>query len=90
MERNNEFRMDSMSIAEIAYNLGNSLYDRGVSYCELRIPLNARDFEKVDEDLFYRNRGEGSTEQFTPSDSEIDVKVGIVRVIFIKKVDAES
>lgn len=80
-----EFTLDTMAIAEIGYNLSKSLMEHGVKEAELVIPLEDKWFGKVDEDLFYRNREEGSDEKFVPSDKEIKVEVNGLTITFVKK-----
>lgn len=81
-----EFTLDTMAIAEIGYNLSKTLYEHGVDKSELIISLDKDRFRKVDEDLFYRNKAEGSEEEFVPSDDEIKVEVDGLTVKFKKKI----
>ncbi len=81
-----EFTLDTMAIAEIGYNLSKTLHEHGVDESELVITLSDERFRKVDEDLFYRNKAEGSEEEFIPSDDEIKVEVDGLTVKFKKKI----
>lgn len=80
-----EFTLDTMTIAEIGYNLSKTLHEHGVDESELIISLDKDRFRKVDEDLFYRNKTDDSKEEFVPSDDEIKVEVDGLTVKFKKK-----
>lgn len=79
-----EFTLDTMAIAEIGYHTSKALVEHGVENAELSIYLDGERFRKVDEDLFYRNKEEGSNEEFVPSDDEIKVEIEGLTIIFKK------
>ena len=76
-----EFKFGSNSIIELGGVVSNALKENGVvNKAELTICLNADEFRKVDEDLFYRNKKD-SEQEFIPSDEEIDVNFELVKII---------
>lgn len=76
-----EFKFGSNSIIELGGVISNALKENGVvNKAELTICLNADEFRKVDEDLFYRNK-KNSEQEFIPSDEEIDVNFELVKII---------
>ena len=81
-----EFKLGTSSIFEIGDSLNVKLAENGITnQSELIIYLNDEEFRMVDEDLFYRNRKDND-EEFIPSDGEIIVNFGLIRILIkVKK-----
>ena len=80
-----DFKFGTSSIFELGQVISSKLNDDGIKQqSELYIYLNEEEFKKVDEDLFYRNRQDESQE-FIPSDGEIDVNFDNVKIIIREK-----
>lgn len=80
-----EFKFNGISIVDLGEIIDEKLRESGVyEPSEFHITLNEREFNKLDEDLYYRNKGD-SVEEFMPSEGEIDVSVGNVKFIISKK-----
>ena len=80
-----DFKFGTASIFELGQMISSKLNDDGVTQqSELYIYLNDEEFKKVDEDLFYRNRQDESQE-FIPSDGEIDINFDNVKIIVKEK-----
>lgn len=74
-----------MSIYEIGQMLSHKLSGFGITQqSELTIYLNKNEFNKVDEDLFYRNR-QDEKQEFIPSDGEINVNFNNIKIIIKEK-----
>ena len=56
----------------------------GITDSTLVIKLPSKEFKKVDEDLFYRNR-QSDDEEYIPSDNDIDISFNNVKIIINKK-----
>ena len=81
----NEFNLSSMSIFSLGSVLTETLAEYGVrEKADLTLYLNDEEFNKVDEDLFYRNRKD-ENEEFIPSDGEIDITFEGVNLVIKKK-----
>ena len=80
-----EFNLGSLSIFSIGDVLSETLRDYGVRQkADLIIYVNEEEFKLVDEDLFYRNRKDES-EEFVPSEGEIDITFEGVNMIIKQK-----
>lgn len=80
-----EFKFGTTSIFELAQIISSKLNEDGVTQqSELYIYLSVEEFKKVDEDLFYRNRKDESQE-FIPSDGEIDINFDDIKIIIKQK-----
>ena len=80
-----DFKFGTASIFELGNIISSKLNEDGVTQqSELYIYLNEEEFKKVDEDLFYRNRKDESQE-FIPSEGEIDINFDNVNIIIKKK-----
>lgn len=76
-----DFKFGTASIFELGQTISSKLEDDGITQqSEFYIYLNKEEFKKVDEDLFYRNR-EDETQEFIPSDGEIDINFDNVKII---------
>ena len=82
----NTFILGADYLFELGEQVSKFLEDCGV-YEEANISINIpeNDFKKVDEDLFYRMR-DSDKDEFTPSDSEIELKFKNLTVMLKKKV----
>lgn len=84
-----DFKFGTTSIFELGQMISSKLKDDGITQqSELCIYLNEEEFKKVDEDLFYRNRQDESQE-FIPSDGEIDINFDNVKIIVKKRKSEE-
>lgn len=80
------FKFGTMSIFELGQMISSRLKEDGVAQqSKLYIYLNDEEFKRVDEDLFYRNRKDESQE-FIPSEGEIDINFDNVKIIIEKKI----
>ena len=80
-----EFKLGTLSIAEIGNFLSDKLYENGISEkAMLNIYINEEEFKKVDEDLFYRNKKDDNDE-FVPSEGEININFDHVEIIIKEK-----
>lgn len=80
-----EFKFGTASIFELGQIVSSKLKEYGIAQqSQLYIYLNNEEFNKVDEDLFYRNRKDESQE-FIPSEGEINVNFDGVKVIIKQK-----
>ncbi len=78
-----DFGFGALKIMELASIVNEKLLESGVhGGAEIHIPLTKEYFAKVDEDLFYRNRT-SETVDFIPSEGEIDVTVGNIKIKII-------
>lgn len=76
-----------MNIFELGSTVSRILDKDGITdKAELTVYVDEEQFRKVDEDLFYRNNGEG---EFTPSEGEININFDKV-VLFIRKRRADD
>lgn len=84
-----DFGFGTIKIIELASIVSEKLSESGVNDgAEIRIPLTNDHFTKVDEDLFYRNKS-SETMDFVPSEGEIDITIGNIKIkiIDIEKMD---
>ena len=74
-----------MSIFELGQFISSKLKEDGVTMqSELTVYVTSEEFKKIDEDLYYRNRKDESQE-FIPSDGEIDINFELVKIIVKEK-----
>ena len=79
-----KFNLSSSKIEKIGVSLSNNLQEVGVRNASLVIRLSDKEFKKVDDDLFYRNKKSDDSE-YVPSDDEILVSFDNVNVVIQKK-----
>ena len=80
-----EFKFGTMSIFELGQFISSKLKEDGITIqSELTVYVTSEEFKKVDEDLYYRNRKDESQE-FIPSEGEIDIKFELVKIIVKEK-----
>ena len=80
-----EFKFGTMSIFELGQFVSSKLKENGVTIqSELTVYVTSEEFKKVDEDLYYRNRKDESQE-FIPSEGEIDINFELVKIIVKEK-----
>ena len=80
-----EFKFGTMSIMELGQFISSKLKEYGVTMqSELTVYVTSEEFKKVDEDLYYRNRKDESQE-FIPSEGEIDINFELVKIIVKEK-----
>ena len=76
-----EFKFGTMSIFELGQFISSKLKEDGVTIQSiLTVYVTSEEFKKVDEDLYYRNRKDESQE-FIPSEGEIDINFELVKII---------
>ena len=74
-----------MSIFELGQFISFKLKEDGVTMqSELTVYVTSEKFKKIDEDLYYRNRKDESQE-FIPSEGEIDINFELVKIIVKEK-----
>jgi len=79
------FKFGAVNIVELGNLLSEKLEEFGINNkAELYVHIDNDDFKKVDEDLFYRNKTDESQE-FIPSDGEIDINFDRVKIIVKNK-----
>ena len=79
------FKFGTMSIFELGQFISSKLKEDGVTIqSELTVYVTSEEFKKVDEDLYYRNRKDESQE-FIPSEGEIDINFELVKIIVKEK-----
>jgi hypothetical protein len=75
------FKLGTMSIFELGQFISSKLKEDGVTIqSELTVYVTSEEFKKIDEDLYYRNRKDESQE-FIPSEGEIDINFELVKII---------
>jgi hypothetical protein len=80
-----EFKLGTMSIFELGQFISSKLKEDGVTIQSiLTVYVTSEEFKKVDEDLYYRNRKDESQE-FIPSEGEIDINFELVKIIVKEK-----
>lgn len=80
-----EFKFGTMSIFELGQFISSKLKEDGVTIqSELTVYVTSEEFKKIDEDLYYRNRKDESQE-FIPSEGEIDINFELVKIIVKEK-----
>ena len=79
------FKFGTMSIFELGQFLSSKLKEDGITIqSELIVYVTSEEFKKIDEDLYYRNRKDESQE-FIPSEGEIDINFELVKIIVKEK-----
>lgn len=79
------FKFGTMSIFELGQFISSKLKEDGVTMqSELTVYVTSEEFKKIDEDLYYRNRKDESQE-FIPSEGEIDINFELVKIIVKEK-----
>jgi hypothetical protein len=79
------FKFGTMSIFELGQFISSKLKEDGITIqSELTVYVASEEFKKVDEDLYYRNRKDESQE-FIPSEGEIDINFELVKIIVKEK-----
>ena len=74
-----------MSIFELGQFISFKLKEDGdTMQSELTVYVTSEEFKKIDEDLYYRNRKDESQE-FIPSEGEIDINFELVKIIVKEK-----
>lgn len=74
-----------MSIFELGQFISSKLKEDGITIqSELIVYVTSEEFKKIDEDLYYRNRKDESQE-FIPSEGEIDINFELVKIIVKEK-----
>lgn len=80
-----EFKFGTINICELGKLISQELNECGItSDAELSVYVNKEHFNKIDEDLFYRNR-EDDKKEFIPSEGEIVVKIDNVTILIKEK-----
>ena len=80
-----EFKFGTMSIFELGQFISSKLKEDGITIqSELIVYVTSEEFKKIDEDLYYRNRKDESQE-FIPSEGEIDINFELVKIIVKEK-----
>lgn len=80
-----DFKFGTMSIFELGQFISSKLKEGGITIqSELTVYVTSEEFKKVDEDLYYRNRKDESQE-FIPSEGEIDINFELVKIIVKEK-----
>ena len=79
------FKFGTMSIFELGQFISFKLKEDGITMqSELTVYVTSEEFKKIDEDLYYRNRKDESQE-FIPSEGEIDINFELVKIIVKEK-----
>ena len=79
-----EFKFGTMSIFELGQFISSKLKEDVAIQSILTVYVTSEEFKKVDEDLYYRNRKDESQE-FIPSEGEIDINFELVKIIVKEK-----
>ena len=80
-----DFKLGTMSIFELGQFISSKLKEDGITIqSELIVYVTREEFKKIDEDLYYRNRKDESQE-FIPSEGEIDINFELVKIIVKEK-----
>ena len=80
-----DFKFGTMSIFELGQFISSKLKEDGVTMqSELTVYVTSEEFKKIDEDLYYRNMKDESQE-FIPSEGEIDINFELVKIIVKEK-----
>ena len=79
------FKFGTMSIFELGQFISSKLKEDGITIqSELIVYVTSEEFKKIDEDLYSRNRKDESQE-FIPSEGEIDINFELVKIIVKEK-----
>lgn len=80
-----EFKFGTISIFELGQLISSKLKDDGIiQQSELYVYVDNEQFNKIDEDLFYRNK-KSDNQEFTPSEGEININFEGVKIIIKNK-----
>lgn len=80
-----EFKFGTMSIFELGQFISSKLKKDGITIqSELIVYVTSEEFKKIDEDLYYRNR-KNESQEFIPSEGEIDINFELVKIIVKEK-----
>lgn len=80
-----EFKFGTMSIFELGQFISSKLKEDGITIqSELIVYVTSEEFKKIDEDLYYRNR-KNESQEFIPSEGEIDINFELVKIIVKEK-----
>lgn len=80
-----EFKFGTMSIFELGQFISSKLKEDGITIqSELTVYVTSEEFKKIDEDLYYRNR-KNESQEFIPSEGEIDINFELVKIIVKEK-----
>lgn len=76
-----EINFGTVNIFELGQLISKKLKDDGITTpSELFVYVTNKEFQKIDEDLFYRNKKDES-EIFVPSENEINILFDLVKII---------
>ena len=79
------FKFGTMSIFALGQFISSKMKEDGITIqSELIVYVTSEEFKKIDEDLYYRNRKDESQE-FIPSEGEIDINFELVKIIVKEK-----
>ena len=80
-----DFKFGTMSIFELGQFISSKLKEDGITIqSELIVYVTSEEFKKIDEDLYYRNR-KNESQEFIPSEGEIDINFELVKIIVKEK-----
>ena len=80
-----EFKFGTMSIFELGQFISFKLKEDGVTMqSELTVYVTSEEFKKIDYDIYYKKRKDESQE-FIPSEGEIDINFELVKIIVKEK-----
>lgn len=80
-----EFKFGTMSIFELGQYISSKLKEDGITIqSELCVYVTSEEFNKIDEDLYYRNR-KNESQEFIPSEGEIVINFELVKIIVKEK-----
>lgn len=67
-------KLTTENIVDFMSSVSDAIKDKGFTESfNIVVTAKADEFEKIDEDIFYKLREDGSTEEFVPSDDEFSV-----------------
>lgn len=76
-----EFKFGTISIFELGKSISDKLIMDGITKkAELIVYVNSNEFKKIDEDLYYREKTD-KTNEFIPSEGEININFEMVKII---------
>ena len=84
-----ELKLNSYEIFELGEMIDSKLHENGINEKSvLTIYVNSEELNKIDEDLYYRNKPEG--EEFTPSDENVIVNFENFNIVFAVEEETED
>jgi len=84
-----ELTLNSIKIFELGEYIAKFLNDNGLrKENDLVIKVSKEELNKIDEDLYYRNKPDGK--EFTPSDNDVIVKFENLNIIFTVEEKSEE